>query len=210
MGNDDANSGEDDARPVWPAEVGTFYMARTETTRGQITLMLGGRPASWTASDRLGDEYPADRISWNDAKRCCQAVGALLGKAAKAVRLPYEAEWEYAARTGSVPGDLRESAHVGELDEAVLHPVAQKKRNRVGLHDLIGNVEEWVEDFYDRHAYSAPAAHGPSKGEERVKRGGTSGTPTDRATPTRRARARPDVASEFTGFRLVVEPGGSQ
>jgi len=111
-------------------------------------------------------------VSWEDARRYCEVVGG---------RLPTEAEWEYAARADS------EDARYGDLDEIAwhrsnsgskTHPVGQKLPNAWGLYDTLGNVLEWVADWYGKDYYRAsliPAVDpkGPDSGSLRVLRGGS-------------------------------------
>ncbi|MDR2999747.1 MAG: formylglycine-generating enzyme family protein [Fibromonadaceae bacterium] len=88
-----------------------------------------------------GDSLPAHSVNWKEANKCCVALGG---------ELPTKAEWEYAARAGS-PSKFAWSNDANPKDFAEFNsakpaPVAGKKPNGWGLHDMFGNVAEWVQD----------------------------------------------------------------
>jgi formylglycine-generating enzyme required for sulfatase activity len=137
-------------------------------------------------------------------------------------RLPTEAEWEYAARAdderATYNGDLEE----GELDEcstpvSTLEDIAwycgtagyepqeagQKEPNGLGLVDMLGNVEEWVHDWYGEYTEQELATdpHGPAGGSERAVRGGYFNSPGRDVRAAARSQAPPEERSENRGFR---------
>jgi len=124
-----------------------FYMARTETTQAQWKAVRETNPGT-----QLGDEFPVDSMSWNDAKSFCESIGT---------RLPDNVQWEYAclagARTTEAFDDMVTDAQAKfmQLDDAQeprRHPregslavaVASYPPNAWGLHDMLGNLSEWT------------------------------------------------------------------
>jgi formylglycine-generating enzyme len=116
-----------------------FWIGQTEVTQQAYLRVMGANPSRYR-----GARLPADQLSWNDARKYCQAVG---------MRLPTEMEWEYAARGGnpvSRYGPLDDIAwHDGNSGDTT-HDVGQKLPNGYGLYDTLGNVWEWVDDSYSR------------------------------------------------------------
>ena len=119
-----------------------------------------------------GEERPVEQVSWEDCQEFCRSTG---------LRLPTEAQWEYACRGGSSGeycfGDdeaqLGEYAWYGESGDKRTHPVGEKKLNSYGLYDMHGNVWEWCADWYGKYPqgnFTDPP--GPDYGSNRVYRGG--------------------------------------
>ena len=139
-----------------------FWIGQTEVTQEAFQRAMGSNPSHFQ-----GTSLPVDTVSWNEAQRYCEAVG---------MRLPTEAEWEYAARAGSTGaryGDGAIAWHAGNSGGQT-HEVAQKQPNTWGLYDMLGNVWEWVADWYaDYAAGSQSNPHGPASGTYRALRGGS-------------------------------------
>jgi formylglycine-generating enzyme required for sulfatase activity len=163
---------DDDERPRHKVTLGGFYMGKTEVTQAQYVVAMGSNP-----SKNKGREFPVEKLTWFQAKEFCEKIGA---------RLPTEAEWEYAARAGGtgkyICGDdescLTAIAWYGANSGDRTHPVGEKRANAWGLHDMAGNVWEWVADWYGTDYYSVSSATtptGPSSGSFRVLRGGSFG-----------------------------------
>jgi formylglycine-generating enzyme required for sulfatase activity len=146
-----------------------FYMGKTEVTQAQWEQVMGYNPSLFK---NVGPEAPVDTVSWDACQAFCQKAGGGL-------RLPTEAEWEYACRAGTegrYAGELEEMGwYLGNCD-GTTHPVGKKKPNAWGLHDMHGNVREWCQDV---HAFEYPDGAvtdptGPAKeGENRIVRGGS-------------------------------------
>lgn len=191
-----------------------FYLGQFEVTQGQWRAVMGtalwqGLPA---ATDSTG--HPAVYISWNDALAFVQALNAAAGDSL--YRLPTEAEWEYAARAGTV---TRWSFGDAELDladyawtrrvpavvsELVTHPVGGKRPNPWTFYDMHGSTAEWVGDYYG--AYDAAAARdpqGPSSGSARVLRGGGLTLSAAETRSAARFSFAADVRLSTFGFRIV-------
>lgn len=145
-----------------------FYMGKYEVTQKQYQAIMGSNPSRSTKAPNC----PADNISWSDATEFCERVAEKTGRD---VRLPTEAEWEYASRAGrktrwffgNDPAKLGEYAWFKDNAEGKSHPVGQKKPNPWGLYDIYGNVCERVADVYARNYYSrSPEVDptGPSQG----------------------------------------------
>jgi formylglycine-generating enzyme required for sulfatase activity len=131
-----------------------FYMAKYEVTQAQYQLVTGENPST-AAKD---PNCPADTIHAGSAVNFCAKLSAKTGQA---VRLPTEAEWEYACRAGSKtawffgddPSKLGDYAWYKDNDGGKSHPVGQKKPNPWGLYDMYGNVCERVADTYASDYY---------------------------------------------------------
>jgi formylglycine-generating enzyme required for sulfatase activity len=135
--------------------------------------------------------------TWDEAKDYCEAVG---------MRLPTEAEWEFAARagsTGSRYGDLDVIAWYDDNSGQQTHDVAKKKPNAWGLYDVLGNVWEWAADWYGSYASEAVTdPRGPSEGSFRVRRGGGSRVGAKMARASHRVKRGQD-AHYSAGFRCT-------
>jgi formylglycine-generating enzyme required for sulfatase activity len=125
------------------------------------------------------------------------------------LRLPTEAEWEYAAKAGgsyayTTSNTLRDVAWYYSNSGSTTHAVAGKAANAFGLYDMNGNVWEWNNDWYG--AYSSGAAVDPigaSSGSSRVDRGGDWHNVAMDATVSIRSSDGPNDANYYVGFRLV-------
>jgi sulfatase modifying factor 1 len=148
-----------------------YYMATTEVTQGQWKKVMGTNP-SYAQGNKVkdnGDLHPVDSVTWADAVAFVKKLNAL--EKTKLYRLPTEFEWEYAARAGGDKevANYREYAWTGENDKPISHAVAGKKSNAWGLYDMIGNVWEWVADFYNEKWFPDPTP--PTSGKQHVLRG---------------------------------------
>ena len=153
-----------------------FFLAATPCTQRQWETVMGSNPSHFKGAD-----LPVEQVSWDDAVAFCRKLTELhrqMGMLAEGSnwRLPTQAEWEYAARAGTMGPrhrDLDAIAWYETNSGSRTHPVQQKEPNVWGLHDMIGNVWEWCADWYeDDPTTAATDPTGPSSGSNRVDRGG--------------------------------------
>jgi formylglycine-generating enzyme required for sulfatase activity len=200
MGNRGAYSGLSSEKPVHTVTISRdFLMSKYEVTQKQYEEVMGTNPSSFK-----GETLPVERVSWNDAVEYCNKLSDMEGLEkcysgggynivcdwdANGYRLPTEAEWEYAAKSGTTTdfynGSLTNQDCTpidGNLDKIgwycgnsgnITHAVGQKDPNAFGLYDMSGNVWEWCWDVYanyDNATVTDPK--GPAMGSDRVNRGG--------------------------------------
>jgi formylglycine-generating enzyme required for sulfatase activity len=173
------------------------------------------------ASTCREDNCPVDNVSWNEVQDFVSRLNSR--SSGSKYRLPTEAEWEYAARSGgkrelySGGNDVDRVAWYDGNSDYRLHPVGAKAPNRLGLHDMSGNIWEMTNDWYGSDYYSKSPRNnptGPDKPEgpeiDRVVRGGcaTGGPPNHRTTKRSYAyeHTTPTDRSMSLGFRLLRTP----
>ncbi len=205
-------------RPVRTVEITQdFWMGKYEVTQGEYETIMG----TWPSSRFRGRRLPVDNMLWESAVEYCEKLTErerTAGRLPKGYvyRLPTEAEWEYAARGGnksrsylySGGNDVKAVAwHRGNSDDRT-HEVGLKEANELGLHDMNGNVVEWVHDWY-QSSYSGLATRnptGPASGSYRVYRGGHFDDFYWRASVTARGGGRGVPPHGYRGFRVVLAP----
>ena len=214
MGSND----NDSEKPLHSVGIKRFALGKYEVTQGQWQAVMGSNPSAFKS---CGDTCPVEQVSWDDIQQYIQKLNAKTGQQ---YRLPSEAEWEYAARGGAQSqywwGDTasHEYANYGK-DECCgglaqgrdrwenTAPVGRFPANAFGLHDMHGNVWEWVQD-YDHDSYSGAPTDGSgweSGGEQkdRVLRGGSYNAIAAYLRLAYRSGATPDYRSSIIGFRLA-------
>ena len=156
-----------------------------------------------------GANYPIYYVSWDDCQDFITKLNQLIGKR---YRLPTEAEWEYAARGGSLGAnryqtfdysgskDIDDVAWYNRNSGSTTHLVGQKLPNELGLYDMSGNVWEWCQDWYGSYnGDSLTDPSGPASGTSRVLRGGSFGS---RSYVSVKSREHVSPATRDCGFGL--------
>ena len=204
-----------------------FYMGKYEVTQKQYEVVMKENPSNFGPAGKSSfvagldtRDFPVDQVSWNDAVKYCEHISKITGRT---VRLPTEAEWEYACRGGTTTPF---SFGVGlTAKEANFHiqsgipgqylsrtcRVGSYPPNKFGLFDMHGNVPEWCLDWYDYDYYKTSPREDPlnDRGEIfRVFRGGAYNFSSSHCRAAARGRERPESATSVShhGFRVVVQP----
>jgi len=212
MGSPKTEAGHDnDEGPQhWVKISKAFYMGVTEVTQSQYQSIMGKNPSKFK-----GPQNPVEQVSWDDARAFCAALSKKTGRA---VRLPSEAQWEYACRAGtktrfSFGGDDKAlDAHgwYRANSGGKTHPVGQKKPNAFGLYDMHGNLWEWCRDGYDEKFYANAKNVDPentTESKHRVRRGGSwYNSPLNCRAADRYWGTTGRRYYDF-GFRVVIVPG---
>jgi serine/threonine-protein kinase len=238
----DTECADDEKPPHQVTITKGFWLGQTEVTVGAYKRFAAATGRHMPPEPKLrgralnpgwGDEaMPIVDVTWDEAQAYCSWAGG---------RLPTEAEWEYAARAGSTAArysDLNEIAWYGDNsgrqrldseriwkeDEANyekrlndngndMHDFGQKHANSFGLFDMLGNVYEWVNDWYDKKYYqSGPSQDpvGPTSAAEHVVRGGSWVDDPRDVRVSDRAGADPRTRYEFFGFRCIRNLAGQK
>ena len=148
---------DDDEKPAHQVSLPSFEIGRHEVTQALWEAVMGDNPSKFEGCPRC----PVERVRWDDVQRFLMELSTLTGKR---YRLPTEAEWEYAARGGQ---QGRGYAYAGSNDPGAVawyrensdrrtHPVEGRQPNELGLHDMSGNVREWVQDCWNDSFAGAP------------------------------------------------------
>lgn len=172
-------------KPVHEVCLDDFQIGKYEITQGQWKAVMGDGPMS-----RDGDNYPVDLVSWTEIPKFINKLNSITGKM---YRLPTEAEWEYACRSG------------GKKEKYCGGDSWQIKINGLGIHDMNGSVWEIVQDRYDADYYSKSPRNnplGPAKGKYCVLRGGSRESGSTPAA--KRLKYRVQYQNNNMGFRLVL------
>jgi formylglycine-generating enzyme required for sulfatase activity len=198
--------------------------------RYEVTFEEYDRFAAATRRKLPGDKgwgrgrLPVINVSWNDATNYAEWLSQ---QTAKRYRLPSEAEWEYAARAGTTTvywwGNVMEPGMANYNERGILRrrkptlPVGSFQPNLFGLYDTVGNVWEWVQDYWHRNYDGAPTdgsewynktgISASRVGDQRVFRGGCWGSKPRDLRVSQRNGSRPDARYNHIGFRLAREIG---
>jgi formylglycine-generating enzyme required for sulfatase activity len=233
-----SETGDSDEKPVHPVQIRhSFDMGRTEITVAQFRAFTEAtgyktdaerRGWAWlcpeldiAGPDRglhwrkpgfpQSDNHPVVAISWNDAVAFCRWLARETGEQ---IRLPSEAEWEYACRAespGDFAGDPDQMGWYDDNSNGATHPVGRKKPNAWGLYDMHGNAWEWCRDVWHYNYNAAPCDGSarinddslPDVASRRLLRGGAWCRPVGELRCSYRYRGTTLFRNCGTGFRIV-------
>lgn len=145
-----------------------YYIGETEVTQALWIAVMGTNPSYYNNGNYGHDlNRPVERVSWNDCQTFINNLNAITGKT---FRLPTEAEWEYAARGGNLSHGYKYAGSntIGDVawysgnSSSQTHTVASKTSNELGLFDMSGNVEEWVQNGSGDYRYLRGGNYGSS------------------------------------------------
>lgn len=217
--NSQYNEGGDVESPSHSVSLKGFWISKYPVTQEQYFKLTRVNP-SYFKNDKVEEEssrrHPVEQVSWFDAKAFVELLNRYEGKT-RFYALPTEAQWEYAVKAG---GNTRFTFGDSEalLDDYAIYEysanirtgvVGEKLPNRLGIHDMLGNVWEWCEDDFFANYISAPNDGSPrvggAEGESfKVRRGGSYKTGYLCLRSSFRGYSRPDFISNDIGFRLLI------
>jgi formylglycine-generating enzyme required for sulfatase activity len=181
-------------------------------TQGQWVAKMGSNPSYFQGYSDSANR-PVEQVSWNTIQSFLSATG---------MRLPSEAEWEYACRAGTTtafhsmpgyPNGTNDANQTGTIawyyynSGNQTHAVGGKAANALGLHDMAGNVWEWVNDWYGGYSSGAQTNPlGPVSGSYRVFRGGSCLNFIGYVRSSYRSDNTPGFTYSALGFRVARNP----
>ncbi len=196
----DAECGSDESPAHQVTLTNAFYMGKTEVTQAQWTAKMGSNPSYFSGSSD-SPSRPVEQVSWDTIQNFNSATG---------LRLPTEAEWEFACRAGTTTaryGVLNDIAWYNGNAGGTTHAVATKLPNALGLYDTLGNVWEWCQDWYGSYSSgSVTNPTGPATGSPRLLRGGDWLDFSTYCRGSQRYGYYPYDAYYNIGFRAVKAP----
>jgi formylglycine-generating enzyme required for sulfatase activity len=199
---DSFGEGYVDERLLHKVDVESFHIGRYEVTQRQWSTVMGNNPSCFR-----GDDLPVENVSWDECQEFIDRLNRLAGAR---FRLPSEAEWEYAARSGGRKERYSGSARpdeVGWLDAnsgGGTRKVGGKKANGLGIFDMTGNVWEWCAGFY-RFSCGDGTAKGNGASTRRVNRGGGWSSSPRAARASNRCADNPATRMSYLGLRLAAD-----
>ena len=164
----------DNEKPAHKVTVDNFLIGETEVTQDLWFAVMGNNPSHFKNDQ---GNFPVENVSWNDVQTFIKKLNVITGQR---FRLPFEAEWEYAARGGKKSTDKKyagsdnvdEVAWYSNNSASKTHEVATKKANELGIYDMMGNVWEWCEDWFGPYSEEEQVnPQGYINGDKFVERG---------------------------------------
>jgi formylglycine-generating enzyme required for sulfatase activity len=218
--SEQVNNCEINERYEHDVELSGYYIGKYPVTQRQWAALMGVNPSNFKGDD----DRPVEMVSWDDAQAFIDKLNESSSR--KKYRLPTEAEWEYAARGGvnskgyvysggnNADGVAWYSDNSGGSVSGFPRPVGAKAPNELGLHDMSGNVREWVSDWWaDRYERTPPNTlvgtpfvnpQGPETGVNRVTRGGSYAQDAVSCRVSARSYLSPELKRNFVGFRVAL------
>lgn len=208
---DTFGDGESNEQPVHRVCMTPYWIGRHEVTQGQWTRLMDYNLSVFAVSPA----HPVDSVNQADIAEFVRRLGEK--NPGRVFRLPTEAEWEYACRAGGraerfggeAPPAGANTAERAEQEQEGSVAVGSHPPNALGIHDMSGNLWEWVSDVYASDAYLHHEAENPhyqASGPARLLRGGGWSHPAAFARCSKRhMHCRPSARFDFVGFRLVLE-----
>ena len=198
-----SSEADNDERPLTRVRISRgFYLGKYEVTQAEWEAVMGSNPSRFT---ECGPNCPVEKVSWDDVQEFIRRLNATVGE--ERYRLPTEAEWEYAARAGTIGdryGNVDAIAWYQDNSGGRTHPVGRKAPNAWGLYDMLGNVWEWTQDWYgDYPGGSITDPQGSASGSKRVRRGGSRFDVAGNCRASNRFYASPGFRNRALGFRLL-------
>src|SRR5579864_38925 len=182
-----------------------FWMGQFLVTQQQWLAVMGNNPSHFQGA---GPDAPVEQVSFNDVQAFLSKLNTMQSR--WTVRLPTEAEWEYAARAGTTDetyGPLSDIAWFRGNGSGTTHPVGRKLPNSFGLYDMLGNVWQWCQDWFGPYPSEAIInPQRPPRGDRRITRGGCFYCDSVHERAARRNRDLVEHYSPNIGFRIVATP----
>ncbi|MBN1982316.1 MAG: formylglycine-generating enzyme family protein [Chitinivibrionales bacterium] len=202
--------GTTDEWPQHQVSISAFYMDQYEVTKADFERLMAFNPSGYKGCQQC----PVDNLTFFEAQQYCEKAGK---------RLPTEAEWEYACRSGTTQifgtGNTLSSSQANfdgskpyggvsfDVNRSKPMPVGSYSPNQWGLFDMHGNVWEWCADWYGQNYYDqSPAADptGPQNGVYKILRGGSWENDGSSLRCANRIGYNPYVRLKTIGLRCVI------
>ena len=210
-----SEEGDDDEQPIHRVVLDSFYLDQFEVTNGRFAKFVAAIQSEppWGFADQETPVVHADRpvrwVNWMDAIGYCLWAGK---------RLPTEAEWEKAARGtdgrvypwGNEPPTAAHAVFGLKEGDETVSPIGNRDQGQspYGVHDLAGNLYEWVTDWYDEQFYTTMSVinpRGPAEGTAKVQRGGSYTNTPYRLRAAFRTKGDPTEQDPHVGFRCAQD-----